>query len=415
MTLNSLEAEVKRLAADQGLVDEAALGARANALDALSFLVGRIHAYLRSHRLDAQSEHLLHQTIELWTHLTAIDQRFFERYRDLIRTKAISPSDLRRLFDRYTRYRPDHDGYRHLGFEPLDTLVAGLLFHAQPPDPVPLDSPEMVPYQPTPASVVLEVVDRLALSPADVFCDVGAGLGLVVHLVGLLAGCRAYGVEVDADLCAYAGAVTTDLKLSNVSFVNADAREADLGDATVYYLFTPFIGELRDTVLARLQDQVARRRIRICSYGPITPHLAKVPWLASLNDHGEDEFRLAVFDGRQSEASERVWPGPLGESRLRSTDRKPRQLGTGEGEMDYDRDRVDDMTLALLYLVMWKDRDGDRRAWKGFDWDTMDRLYEKGWIGDPKSKAKSVWISDEGAERARALFEAHFGITEETE
>jgi hypothetical protein len=32
---------------------------------------------------------------------------------------------------------------------------------------------------------------------------------------------------------------------------------------------------------------------------------------------------------------------------------------------------------------------GTARTWKGFDWDTLDRLYEKGWIFDPKNKAKS--------------------------
>jgi Domain of unknown function (DUF6429) len=33
------------------------------------------------------------------------------------------------------------------------------------------------------------------------------------------------------------------------------------------------------------------------------------------------------------------------------------------------------------------------RAWKGFDWETLDRLYEKGWIENPRSKAKSVVVS----------------------
>jgi hypothetical protein len=34
--------------------------------------------------------------------------------------------------------------------------------------------------------------------------------------------------------------------------------------------------------------------------------------------------------------------------------------------------------------------EGAERAWKGFDWETMNRLYEKGYISDPRSKAKSV-------------------------
>jgi len=41
---------------------------------------------------------------------------------------------------------------------------------------------------------------------------------------------------------------------------------------------------------------------------------------------------------------------------------------------DIDRDKVDEIVLALLQLTL---HDSDR-AWKGFDWDTLDRLYEKG-------------------------------------
>ena len=40
--------------------------------------------------------------------------------------------------------------------------------------------------------------------------------------------------------------------------------------------------------------------------------------------------------------------------------------------MDYDKDKVDEITLALLYLVTWERQEGSgSRAWKGFDWDTM--------------------------------------------
>ena len=60
--------------------------------------------------------------------------------------------------------------------------------------------------------------------------------------------------------------------------------------------------------------------------------------------------------------------------------------------MRYDKDKVDEMVLALMWLVMHGDGD-DVRAWKGFDWDTLDRLHERGFISDPKSKAKSVALS----------------------
>jgi hypothetical protein len=74
----------------------------------------------------------------------------------------------------------------------------------------------------------------------------------------------------------------------------------------------------------------------------------------------------------------------------------------------YDKDKVDEMTLALLYLVATKDTHGSR-VWKDFDWATMDRLHEKGFIGDPKSKAKSVALTPEGERRSEELFRRLFG------
>ncbi len=79
--------------------------------------------------------------------------------------------------------------------------------------------------------------------------------------------------------------------------------------------------------------------------------------------------------------------------------------------MEHDKDKIDEATLALLYLVMWQEGDW-HRAWKSFDWDTMGRLHEKGWIHEPKGKAKSVSVTDEGAQKAKELFERLFGKPE---
>ena len=72
--------------------------------------------------------------------------------------------------------------------------------------------------------------------------------------------------------------------------------------------------------------------------------------------------------------------------------------------MNYDANKVDDLVLALLHLTSSSDH-GIVRAWKSHDWDALDRLHEKGLISDPKTKAKSVVLSDEGAQRAKELFE----------
>lgn len=76
--------------------------------------------------------------------------------------------------------------------------------------------------------------------------------------------------------------------------------------------------------------------------------------------------------------------------------------------MEFNEEKIDEIVLALLYLNFHSDQDAVR-AWKSFDWDAMDRLHQKGFISDPKSKAKSVLVTEEGQKVAKELFEKYFG------
>ncbi len=71
----------------------------------------------------------------------------------------------------------------------------------------------------------------------------------------------------------------------------------------------------------------------------------------------------------------------------------------------YDHEKVNEVVLALMYLTLHD----HYRAWKGFDWDTLDRLHEKGWIDNPRSKAKSVVLTEEGLSKSASLFQQYFG------
>lgn len=73
--------------------------------------------------------------------------------------------------------------------------------------------------------------------------------------------------------------------------------------------------------------------------------------------------------------------------------------------MDIDEDKIDQAVLALLSLTL---HDGDR-AWKGHDWDAMDRLYQKGFIHNPVGKAKSVVLTEAGLRESERLFVEMFG------
>lgn len=75
--------------------------------------------------------------------------------------------------------------------------------------------------------------------------------------------------------------------------------------------------------------------------------------------------------------------------------------------MEYNKDKVDEATLALLWLITESNEYGGR-AWKSFDWDSLDRLHEKGLISNPKSKDKSVLLSKEAVELSESLFKKMF-------
>ncbi len=75
--------------------------------------------------------------------------------------------------------------------------------------------------------------------------------------------------------------------------------------------------------------------------------------------------------------------------------------------MENDEEKVDDTVLALLYLTTFADKPR-WRTWKSHSWDVLDRLHQKGYISDPATKARSVLLTDEGAQRSQDLFEKYF-------
>jgi hypothetical protein len=72
--------------------------------------------------------------------------------------------------------------------------------------------------------------------------------------------------------------------------------------------------------------------------------------------------------------------------------------------MHLDEEKIDRAVLALLHLGLHE----GNRAWKGFDWDAMNRLHERGYISDPVGKAKSVAFTEEGLKESERLLEELF-------
>lgn len=78
--------------------------------------------------------------------------------------------------------------------------------------------------------------------------------------------------------------------------------------------------------------------------------------------------------------------------------------------MNLDRNKIAEAAMAILALTLFEDQ-GLKRAWKGIDWDVLDDLHARGWIHDPKGKAKSIVFTDEGRAMALKCRDRLFGET----
>ncbi|MCD8294863.1 MAG: DUF6429 family protein [Clostridia bacterium] len=77
-------------------------------------------------------------------------------------------------------------------------------------------------------------------------------------------------------------------------------------------------------------------------------------------------------------------------------------------------DAVRELTLALIYLTRFTEEKSfwdakEFRAWKGYDFDVMNKLEDDDLIcqGSRPSKTKSVYLTDAGLEKGREILEKY--------
>lgn len=298
MKMDQLEKDLDELESNPDLYLEPNLTARTEALEFI-LLIEEMHR-LRSRDRDVQQ--LYQRSMALRHRIERTNNGLFARLRRQIQRGEITPSHLIQDLYTYTDYDPQKPGQAHYGYDNLDSLISGIFWTKPTPPESRERQPGMVRYQPTPASAILEMINRLVFSPEDVFYDLGSGLGHVVGMVNLLTGVRCVGIEYQTNYCAYAREMAGDLRLKHVSFINADAQEVDFSGGTIFFMFNPFGGRIFDTVMSKLEHQSLSRRITICSYGPSTTQLAALPWLELLDPTMNHEFKLAIFMSKEKAA-----------------------------------------------------------------------------------------------------------------
>ena len=74
-----------------------------------------------------------------------------------------------------------------------------------------------------------------------------------------------------------------------------------------------------------------------------------------------------------------------------------------ETMMTFDEQLTHDLSLILMYLSSWTERQGEApRFWKGFRFEILNQLDEEGFIQDSR-RAKSAYLTEAGVRRAREL------------
>ena len=292
-----MEAEIENIERDKALRQATNFGGRVQAIDRLQDDVIEPIEDLLAAGIYAAELTAARQHAEVVSgRLEDSNKELVRGLRTSIRSGRLAGKDLQRRLEAYAGRSQDEDSQNIAGYDSLDSLVSSLLLPQAPPRQAGDREPEMVFYQPTPARLILKLVETADFRQDDVFYDLGSGLGQVVLLVNLLGNVRAVGIEFEPAYCEYALQCARALNLSAVEFVAADVREADISDGTVFFMYTPFEGKMLEQVLERLRVEATGRTIRIYTYGPCTLVMSKQAWLNPLDRDGDQVYRLAAFE-----------------------------------------------------------------------------------------------------------------------
>jgi len=291
-----IQSDTDAIQQNEALFREANFVDRAEAEDFIEFhVIGRIESTISASRQIDGLVELKRHAMSLKDRLEEIDEKLFRKLRASIRSGTYTSEDQKRQFDMYLERASEWRSQDDIGYDSLDSLLNGLLRIDVIPEETRTREPEMVSLQPTPARVVLEMIEKAEITEDDGFYDLGSGLGQVPILVHLLTGARAKGIEFEPAYCDYARRCARELNLSGVEFMNVDARDASYSGGTVFFMYTPFRGKLLEEVLGRLQDESRTRTIRICTYGPCSLQMSDRRWLEHLDQEPIREHRLAAF------------------------------------------------------------------------------------------------------------------------
>jgi hypothetical protein len=294
--ISVLHAAIEAIEKNTALHEEKNFDQRTDAIDFIGFhIIGRIEGLLEKAAGPDELILLKYRAEKMKADLEETDARLFRKLRAKIRAGNFSGKKFRKLVSECCELNPERGQQNEPGFDNLDVFVNGLLSVGAMPEQTKDLEPEMVYYQKTPARIFFELADKGYFGREDVFFDLGSGPGQAAILVNLLTGIPVKGVEFEPAFCACARDCAAALNLSNAVFINADARQTDYSEASVFFMYTPFTGAIMTGVLARLKEESLQRKIRIITYGPCTIEVARQNWLNVTAPHDGNIYKPAIF------------------------------------------------------------------------------------------------------------------------
>ena len=278
------------------LYEEKNFDKRADTIDFIGFqILDQIEGLLQTTAPSAKLTLLKNRFEKLKSELEEVNSNLFQLLQENVRSGRCRGLEFKTLIREYFDFQINQkEPTEEPGYDNLDLFINGLFpFQSVPAQTKELE-PDMVYFQKSPARVVLELVEKSQLTKEDVFFDLGAGLGQAAILVHLLTEVKVRGVEFEPAFCAYAENCARSLHLSDVHFIHTDARHADYSDGTIFFMFTPFRGEILREVLEILKKESMKRKIKIITYGPCTAQVALQCWLHFENPN-DNMYKLSFF------------------------------------------------------------------------------------------------------------------------
>ena len=288
---------IDTVANDEKIFHEMNFIMRSQAMDDLEFhVIDRIQSLAENADSSDRLNVVKQYAEQVRSQLEEVNTKMFDQLRLRISGEHYRGEKLMKLINEYLEHPPDPviQPYE-AGYDNLDLFINGLFTYRDLPAQTKEREPGMIYYQKTPARIILELVKKAAFQPGDVFYDLGSGLGQATILVNLLASVISKGVEFEPAYCHYAKTSAAELNLRDTCFINEDARYTDYSSGNVFFMYTPFEGEMLNDVMSNLYVEAKKRKIRIFTYGACTPGVARQHWLRQVNEMENCMLELAEF------------------------------------------------------------------------------------------------------------------------